>query len=63
MGSMTEESDFDSEAGSVAPSTLYAMSTVSPGIKRREHESDNSLPSNAGVKSGGAVPSFFHTSS
>jgi hypothetical protein len=54
---MIEESDFDSQACSGASSTFYAMATVPPGIKRRVQEADYSLPSNAEVKNGGAVPS------
>jgi hypothetical protein len=53
------------QTGSGANTASYpvGIGALSPGVKRSGHEADNSPPSSAEVKNGGAIPSLPHTSS
>jgi hypothetical protein len=41
----------------------WVLGTVSLGLKQQEHEADQSPPSIAKVKNGGAIPPLLDTSS
>jgi hypothetical protein len=72
---MTEELRFDpcqgeetllfsltsrSALGPTQSPVQWISKAASPGVKRPEHEADNSPPSSAEVKNGGGIPTFSH---
>jgi hypothetical protein len=51
------------EQGPTKPTTQWLQGAVSPEVKRPRREDNQSRPSSAEVKNGGAIPSLPHTSS